>query len=126
MPDETFASYPVIRVFSAGMTISPKDGQPLDLPLTANQIPVHDAVGNPEDLNTPRPNLTIESVELEYFVNNPYYQVSDPNYERRSTYIQPVWHFQGHYENGDAFDMLVQTLKREFLSPELSPGITPG
>ena len=94
--------------------------------VTANQIPVYDVAGAPEDANTPRPSLIIESVELEYFVNNPYYQASDPNYERRSTYIQPVWHFQGHYENGDAFDMLVQALKREFLSPELSPGITPG
>ncbi|HET9907644.1 MAG TPA: hypothetical protein VFQ23_13415, partial [Anaerolineales bacterium] len=126
VPDETFGSYPVARVFSAGMAISPKDGQPLELPLTANRIPEFDAAGIPEEPNTLRPSLIIESVELVYFVNNPYYQVSDPNYERRSTYIQPVWHFQGHYENGDAVDVLVQALRREFLSPEISPGITPG
>jgi len=126
VPDETFASYPVVRVFSAGMTISPKDGQPLDLEITANQIPVYDDAAHPEVPNITSPNLTIESVELEYFVNNPYYQVNDPHYERRSTYIQPVWHFQGRYENGATFDMMVQALKREFLSPQLSPGITPG
>jgi len=126
VPDETFASYPVIRVFSAGMTISPKDGQPLDLELTANQIRVYDDAAQPEVPNITPANLTIESIELEYFVNNPYYQVNDPNYERRSTFIQPVWHFQGRYENGATFDMMVQALKREFLAPQLSPGITPG
>ncbi len=126
VPDETFASYPVIRVFSAGMAISPKNGQPMELPMTADQIPVYDDAANPEVPNTTPPSLTIDSIELEYFVNNPYYQVNDPNYERRSTYIQPVWHFRGHYETGDKFDMLVQALKREYLSPQLSPGITPG
>ena len=126
VPDETFATYPVIRVFSAGMAISPKNGQPMDLPITADQIPVYDDTANPEIPNTTLPSLTIESIELEYFVNNPYYQVNDPNYERRSTYIQPVWHFQGRYENGATFDMMVQALKRDFLSPQLSPGISPG
>lgn len=127
VPDETFASYPVIRVFSAGMAISPKNGEPMELPITVDQIPVYDDAANPEvPPNTTRASLTIDSIELEYFVNNPYYQVNDPNYERRSTHIQPVWHFQGHYENGDSFDMMVQALKREYLSPELSPGITPG
>ncbi|HKY53368.1 MAG TPA: LysM peptidoglycan-binding domain-containing protein, partial [Anaerolineales bacterium] len=126
VPDETFASYSVIRVYSAGLVISPKDGQPMELPLTANEIPVFDAVEGPEILNATQPSLTIDSIELKYFVNNPYYQVNDPNYERRSTYIQPVWHFRGHYENGAKFDMLVQALKRDFLSPQLSPGITPG
>ena len=126
VPDETFGSYPVIRVYSAGMAISPKDSQPMELPLTANQIRVYDDAANPEVPDTTPLSLTIDSIELEYFVNNPYYQVNDPNYERRSTYIQPVWHFQGHYENGDGFDMMVQALKRDFLSPQLSPGITPG
>ena len=98
----------------------------MELPLTANQIRVYDNAANPEVPDTTPLSLTIDSIELEYFVNNPYYQVNDPNYERRSTYIQPVWHFQGHYENGDSFDMMIQALKREFLSPQLSPGITPG
>ncbi|HXQ34283.1 MAG TPA: LysM peptidoglycan-binding domain-containing protein, partial [Anaerolineales bacterium] len=126
VPDETFASYPVIRVFSAGVTTSPKNGQPVDLEITANQIPVYDDANNVEVPNYTPPSVTIDSIELEYFVNNPYYQVNDPNYERRSKYIQPVWHFRGHYESGDEFDMLIQALKREFLSPQLLLGITPG
>ena len=128
VPDETFASYPVIRVFSAGVTTSPKNGQPVELEITANQIPVYDDANanNVEVPNYAPPSVTIDSIELEYFVNNPYYQVNDPNYERRSMYIQPVWHFQGHYEDGSGFDMMIQALKREFLSPQLSPGITPG
>lgn len=126
VPDETFTSYPVIRVYSAGVTTSPKNGQQVELEITANQIPVYDDANNVEVPNYTPPSVTIDSIELEYFVNNPYYQVNDPNYERRSMYIQPVWHFRGHYESGDAFDMLIQALKREFLSPKFSPGITPG
>jgi hypothetical protein len=122
VPNETFASYPVILVYSAGLVISLKSGQPMELPITANQIPVYDEAASQEVPNLTPPSLTIDSIELEYFVNNPYYQVDDPNYERRSTYIQPVWHFHGHYEIGNVFDLLVQALKREFLSPGITPG----
>jgi len=65
-------------------------------------------------------------VELVYYVSNPYYQVNDPNYSQRSPYIQPVWHFHRHYEDGSEFDILIQALKQEFLSPELAPGLSPG
>ena len=126
VPDETYGSYPVIRVFGSAVAISPKDGQPVEMEITANQIRVYDDSSIPDLANMTPPSLTIDSIELEYFVNNPYYQVNDPNYERRSTYIQPIWHFQGHYEDGSGFDMLIQALEREFLSPQLSPGITPG
>jgi LysM repeat protein len=126
VPDETYGSNPVIRVFSSAVAISPKNGQPVDLEITADQIPIYDDAAIPEVPNITPPSVTIDSIELEYFVNNPYYQVNDPNYERRSMYIQPVWHFQGHYEDGSGFDMMIQALKREFLSPQLSPGITPG
>ena len=61
-----------------------------------------------------------------YYVSNPYYQVNDPNYSQRSPYIQPVWHFHGHYEDGGEFDVLIQALKQEFLLPELAPGLSPG
>ena len=126
VPDETFASYPVIRVYSAGMAISPKDGQPMELPLTANQIRVYDDAANPEVPDTTPPNLTIDKVELVYFVSNPYYQVNDPNYSQRSPYFQPTWHFIGHYDDGTEFDILIQALQQEFLLPELAPGLSPG
>jgi hypothetical protein len=60
-------------------------------------------------------------VELVYFASNPYYQVNDPNYNQRSPYIQPVWHFHGRYDDGTEFDALIQALKEEFLYPELVP-----
>ena len=75
--------------------------------------------------NTP-PTLTIEKVELVYFVSNPLYQANDPGASRRSPYIQPAWHFSGHYSNGDAYDILIQALKQEFLSPEIAPYIQGG
>jgi RNA polymerase sigma-70 factor, ECF subfamily len=37
-----------------------------------------------------QPDLTIDQVELAYYVSNPYYQVNDPNYSQRSPYIRPV------------------------------------
>ena len=72
------------------------------------------------ETNSP-PTLTIEKVELVYFVSNPLYQVNDPNAGRRSPYIQPAWHFSGHYSNGDADDILIQALKEDYLSPEIAP-----
>jgi hypothetical protein len=72
------------------------------------------------------PNLTITEVELAYYVSNPYYQVNDPNYDQRSPYIQPVWHFHGQYDDGSEFDILIQALKQEFLLQELVPGLSPG
>lgn len=46
--------------------------------------------------------------------------------EDGNSYIEPVWHFQGRYENGTEFDVLIQALKQEFLLPELAPGSLPG
>jgi len=127
IPDETLGGYPALRVYSSGMAISPKNGQPVDIPITANQPFVVDDTNQPDISNYVQPNLTIESVELIYFVSNPYYQVSDPIYSLRDTkYLQPVWHFQGHYDNGDKFDAMIQALKQEFLKPEISPGLSPG
>jgi len=77
------------------------------------------------ETNTP-PTLTIEKVELVYFVSNPLYQANDPSASRRSPYIQPAWHFSGHYSNGDAFDILIQALEQKFLSPEIAPYIQGG
>jgi len=126
IPDLSFANYPGICVFSSAPAIQP-NGEPMELPITADQPFVSEELGAPASTETyTPPNLTIDTVELIYFVSNPYYQASDPNYKNRSPYIQPVWHFRGRNENGDEFDMLVQALKQEFLLPQILPGIMLG
>jgi hypothetical protein len=57
--------------------------------------------------------MTIEKIELAYFAHDQRWQ----NYE--PAYLQPVWRFSGHYEDGSEFEILVQALKPEFLLPEL-------
>jgi hypothetical protein len=96
-------------------------GTPMPFP-TATPIPTLSSEPNTPapETNTP-PTLTIEKVELVYFVSNPLYQANDPSAGRRSPYIQPAWHFSGHYSNGDADDILIQALKEEYLSPEIVP-----
>lgn len=123
IPGETYAGYPTVRVFSSGPAVNPTTGAELQLPRVTDKIDVHpDPYGN-ADTYVP-PDLNLESVELIYLTNNPAY----PNSENPGdqNYIQPVWHFQGHYSNGDVLDILVQALKEEYLSPELSPHEPPG
>ncbi|HLO13699.1 MAG TPA: LysM peptidoglycan-binding domain-containing protein, partial [Anaerolineales bacterium] len=122
-PDETFAGLPVAHIYQ---TLIVQENGP-ELNVEANRIRMYNDDNNPTaPLNYTPPNLTIDRVELVYYVSNPYYQVNDPNYSQRSPYIQPVWHFHGHYDDGSEFDVLIQALKQEFLLPELSPGISPG
>jgi hypothetical protein len=70
------------------------------------------------------PALTIEKVELMYYVTNPHWQAD--RLDGSPLYLQPVWHFYGHYENGSEFDVIVQALKQEYLLPELDTFVTPG
>ena len=123
IPDEAFGGMPVAHVHQSAMI---QENGP-EMEVLANTIYVQDDAndpGLPTDF-TP-PNLTIDKVELAYFVSNPYYQVNDPNYSQRSPYIQPVWHFIGHYDDGTEFDILIQALNQEVLLPELAPGLSPG
>jgi LysM repeat protein len=121
IPEETFGGLPVAHAYQSALV---QENGPAMEP-RANQIQTI----NESDLPSPnyiQPNLTIDQVELVYYVSNPYYQVNDPNYSLRSPYIQPAWHFRGRYENGDEFDILIQALKQEFLLPEIAPGLSPG
>ncbi len=124
IPDETFGGKPALRIYSSSIIASGSSG----LAITANQPNIINDTVNPVPIpeNYISPALTIEKVELVYFVSNPLYQANDPNANRRSPYIQPAWHFSGHYSNGDEFDIIVQTLKQEFLSPEIAPYIQGG
>ena len=127
IPDETYGGYPTIRVYNSATAISPKNGKPVELTITSDQPLVSNEpqIQNTAEPYTP-PSLTIEKIELVYMVSNPLYQANDPNASRRSPYIQPAWHFSGHYSNGDAYDILIQALKQEFLSPEIAPYIQGG
>ena len=123
IPDETFGGMPVAHLYQSSII---QEGAP-EMQVQANRIPVYNETNDP-NLSpefTP-PNLTIDTVELAYYVSNPYYQVNDPNYGQRPPYLQPAWRFHGRYDDGSEFEMLVQALRQEHLLPELAPGITPG
>jgi LysM repeat protein len=121
IPGESYGGFPAIRIFSSAMAINPKTGQPVELSITADQPYVQEPASTSE--YTP-PTATLQRVELVYFTTDPRYQPVDPN--AGPVYIQPVWRFTGHYSSGEEFEILVQALKPEFLSPELEPGRSPG
>jgi LysM repeat protein len=128
VPDENFGGYPVIRVFSSAMATNPKNGAPITLTVTANQIRTFDEQPQtaPVAPTYTIPTVNIENVELAYYVSHPHFQVNDPAAVYRSTTLQPIWHFHGHYSDGSLFDVFIQALKQEYLTPELVPYITPG
>ena len=122
IPDETFGGYPTIRIFSSGLATSPKNGQETELTITADQPNVVDVEQDPQTYVPPA--LTIEKVELVYYVPDPTYasQASNPGPHT----VQPAWRFYGHYADGSQVSFLVQALKQEFLLPELEPYTGPG
>lgn len=125
VPDETYAGYSAIRVFNNGPATNPVTGDPVELNRTTDTIMIMpDPFGDADHYIAP--NMTIEKVELVYFVSNPTYQKNTMDPLQIERYIQPAWHFSGHYANGDEVDILIQALKQEFLSPELAPPFMPG
>jgi len=122
IPDETYGGYPTLHIFSSSVAENPKNGQATELTITADQPNILDEA--PDDGNYVPPALTIESVELVYYVPDPLYGTPDPNAGPK--YLQPAWRFYGHYSDGDEVEFLVQALKQEFLLPELAPYTGPG
>jgi LysM repeat protein len=122
VPDLTMDGYPALCVFSTSMAISPKNGQPIELTVTADQPYVMDEPAPPQNYTTPT--ATIDKVELVYFVTNQHWQVD--HLDGGPQYIQPAWKFSGHYSNGDVFEILVQALKQDYLLPERAPYIQGG
>ncbi len=120
VPDETYAGYPAIRVFMMAPAINPTTGDPMELPRTAETIEVlPDPFGNADQYISP--DTIIEKVELVYYVSDPtsYDDTLDP--AQVEVYLQPVWYFQGHNENGDVVNIYIQALKQEYLLPETTP-----
>ncbi|MGZ9221055.1 MAG: LysM peptidoglycan-binding domain-containing protein, partial [Anaerolineales bacterium] len=122
IPDETYGGYPTLHIFSSSVAENPKNGQATELTITADQPNILDE--SPDDGNYAPPALTIESVELVYYVPDPLYGTPDPN--AGPQYLQPAWRFYGHYSDGSEVKFLVQALKQEFLLPELAPYTGPG
>lgn len=121
VPGLTFGGYPTICVSSSSMAINPKNGQPMELTITADQPsilpePPSVAAGN-------LPTLTIEKVELVYYMPNQRYL---PTPSLSPVYLQPVWRFYGHYSDGTIFEALVQALDPLFLLPETEDPFSPG
>ena len=124
IPGDNFGGYSTIRAFSAAMAINPKNGQPMEMQITADQPQVIDQSQTQPPAHIDSTTLTIEKVELVYYV--PDQRNLTPNAGAEPVYIQPAWHFYGHNSNGDEFEFLVQALKDEFLLPELAPYTPPG
>lgn len=124
IPGESFGGYPALRVFGGAVAVNPKDNQPTEMTITANQPYVVDEAPSME--NYVPPAATIEKVELVYYIPDPLYGSPAANPGVTPQYIQPAWRFYGHYSNGDEFEFLVQALKQEFLLPELAPYQRPG
>lgn len=125
VPDETYAGYPAIRVFSFAPAIDPVSGKPFELPITADKLePIPDPTGGgPYE----QPDLVIESVELAYYVPDTTMQYSSPSEAiAPEMYLQPIWLFHGRYANGFEVNFAVQALQREFLSPEYDQVFTGG
>ncbi len=121
IPDETFGGYPVVRVYGASMAINPKNGEAVELQISADQVIVVDEVVEGEHIP---PTLTIERVMFVYYMPDPIYIQGELQPDQR--YIQPAWLFIGHYSDGSEFFYLVQALQRQFLLPEPAPLTQPG
>jgi hypothetical protein len=97
----------------------------MELPRLADTIEVlPDPFGNADTYITP--DVTIDTVELVYFTASPLYGYDMPDAALKDGYIQPAWHFIGHYSTGDVIDVVVQALRMKYLSPDTSPGNPPG
>jgi hypothetical protein len=88
------------------------DGKPIEISIMSDQPNVFPGLPPPTA-------MTVEQIELTYFTFDQHYPqyaydgqlLSDP------FYVQPVWRFSGHYDDGSAFEIFVQALKQEFLLP---------
>jgi LysM repeat protein len=122
IPDETYGGYPTIRIFSSVLATNPNEDDQAELSSTADQPIIVDVEQDPQTYIPPA--LTIEKVELVYYVPDPTYASQDSN--PGPHYIQPAWRFYGHYADGSEVSFLVQALEPEFLLPELEPYTGPG
>ncbi len=117
IPDETYAGYPAIRVFSMAPAFDPGTGKPTELQHAGTIEVIPDPYGNADSYIPP--DTIIDKVELMYYATDPAYY--DPTLESAEIYLQPVWYFQGHNANGDEVNIFIQALRQEYLLPETQP-----
>lgn len=118
IPGETYEGMPALRLFSISPATDPNTGKPVELEPFASIIQSSpDPFGNSDTYV--QPDFIVDSVRLEYYVTDPKMLYDAPTTDK--LYLQPVWHFSGHYTNGSISDILVQALKQEYLSPFNSP-----
>ena len=123
LPGESFGGYPAVRVYSLALAINPKNGQPMDMQVGADQPFVIDGPVPGDQLAAP-PTATIEKVELVYYTPDTRYRSSGNS--TSPVYLQPIWRFYGHYSEGSEFEILIQALKDEYLLPEVETVEPPG
>lgn len=114
IPDETFGEYPAVRVIGSQSPVVDPSTIPEDSPFMSNEPDILPEIAT----------LTIEKVELVYYIPDPHFVTTELSPDQR--YLQPAWLFRGHYSSGDEFEYLIQALKDEFLLPELAPYTAPG
>lgn len=121
IPNDTFEGYPVIRLFGTGLVVDPITGEESEYTIFANEPRVI-----PDNAFAPNTTVsaTIDRVDLVYYTRDPRFPSAEQLEETQ--YVQPVWRFVGHYDDGNAFEILVQALKQEFLSPEPEQFQPPG
>lgn len=118
IPGETYEGMPALRLFSMAPAKDPNTGQPIELkPFAGTVQSSPDPFGNSDTYV--QPDFIVDSIQLEYYVPDPKMLYDVPTTDTQ--YIQPVWHFSGHYTNGTIADILVQALKQEYLRPFGSP-----
>jgi hypothetical protein len=121
IPNETFGEYPMLRMFGTGMVNNPDTGEEMEYLVTSDQPQV--MADNPSASNTTI-SATLERVELVYYTPDPRFSTTEQMPQPQ--YIQPVWRFFGRYADGTVFEIYVQALTQEFLSPETEFSIPPG
>jgi hypothetical protein len=104
-PGQMYAGYPLIEERSGQVAdgLTSLEGYEItgdDIPVNEYQLP---SFGR----------LTIEKIELVYRAIDLRFGLPDPN--GPALYVQPVWRFSGHYEDGREQVILVQALRDEYL-----------
>ena len=117
IPGQTFGGYPVLQEMSAETTSEGKDLSSYQI--TSNQPFVMDGLtASAPDLSTLEGTVTINEIELVYSAISLRHciaaQASNPDLPPYLV-VQPVWRFQGVFDDGRLFEVQVQALPDEFL-----------
>ena len=117
IPGQTFGGYPVLQEMAAGIASESEDVSSYQI--TSNQPVVMDGlVGGAPDLSSLEGTVTINEIELVYSAVSLRHctatQAINPDLEPYLV-VQPVWQFQGVFDDGRLFEVQVQALPDEFL-----------